>query len=70
MGLLWGVKDPELAHLIDEELQLQNSGSALMLTVGVHSRSSQSDGSRKSRKHRKIYIGAEKRARQKTFDNE
>lgn len=64
------VKDPDSAHLIDEELQLQNGGSALVLTVGVHSRSSQSDVSQKSRKHRKIYFGVEKRERQKTSDNE
>lgn len=64
------MRDPDLAHLIDQELQLQDGGPALVLTVGVHSRPSQSDVSQKSRKCRKIYIGVEKRAHQKTFNNE
>lgn len=67
---LWWVRDPNLAHLIDEELQLQNGGSTLVLTVGVHSRSSQSDGPKSQGSTEKISNKVEKRARQKTFDHE
>lgn len=38
------------AYLIDEELQLQDSSSALVLAVAVHSGSAQSDCITRSRK--------------------
>lgn len=48
------------SHLVDEELELKNSGSALMLTEAVHPRPSQSDDVTKSR----IYIAQQQQQRQ------
>lgn len=44
-----------MAYLIDEELQLKNSCSALMLTEAVHPWSSQSEVITKSRKCMDMY---------------
>lgn len=45
-----------MAHLIDEELQLENSGAALVLAVGVHPRPSQSDGVPKVKEAQRRHI--------------
>lgn len=50
------IKDIRVAHLIDEELQLENSGAALVLAVGVHPRPSQSDGVPKVKEAQRRHI--------------
>lgn len=55
---MWCIEDIRVAHLIDKELELKNSGAALVLTVGVHPRPSQSDGVPKVKEaHRTTHLG-------------